>query len=1073
MEGSYNMKIRSVLVGFSLMLILMVPTLQAQVGTEGSILGVVKDASGAVIPNAEVTVTNLNTGLTKTALSGASGDFEILALPRGSYSVTVSYTGFKTWSLERTELSLGDRKRITPALEVGQVSETVTVAGQADLVQTETSSVESVVDQKMILELPLSGRNPVELVRLIPGMRYLGQDGAQGERAFRVQGFGARDDMNEFQVDGMNSNAAMDEGGIAIPNVDTIAEFNIETSNFSAEHGRNPIQILSVTKSGSNAFHGSVWEFLRNDALDARNTFATSKPKLRRNQFGASGGGPIIKNKTFFFASYEGTRIRQDSIYNSYTISPAMLEGDFSSLSKPIIDPLTKAQFPGNQIPADRIANSSKSFFDYILLPNSPGNLYKATASRPQSVDEFTVRVDHQLTDKQRIYGRYYINQFNRIDPGYRPDVTTDYDTKQQSMVMNYSYALTANTLFTFGGNYLRSLNLLSSPVVGTSNLTQEAGISGFPTAGRDEFVGLPSVWFSGYTGFAPPWGVNGRLWFESHGGKASANLIRGAHSIGIGYEYGNRSTYGRHGSCCVRGNFGFNGQQTGDGFADYLLGYASEGGRNYPLQTFGMHSSPYSAFYVNDFWKVHPRLTLTLGLRYDYWHNKAAVRGNVGTFDETIGKIVAGEDDGKIDLTSQPVAPFLAEATKDMWIPASQAKLPPGLFEANGYMSPRVGVAWRPFGDTKTVVRGGYGIFTSSFRGNMTASAIVGPPYWTFEYAYWSKAAMERWETVWPDDPQKFVSPSVQAPDPRVKSQKVHEWNVSIQRELPWKSAITLSYVGNQGHDLITQNDLDAVPAGEYDNLQAAKPYPELGGILIYQNIGRSWYNAGTLKLERRFDQGFSYLVSYAFAKNIGIGSDSVWGQPTPFAPEGYNRGRSGLDRTHIMAINGIYELPFGKGKAHLSSMNAVGDALLGGWQLAGIYSFTSGSPLSFYTPGGTLGNGYGTRANIVGELSVDNPSNAQWFNPAALAPAPRLTYGSSGIGIYDGPGVHAMDTSLSKRFMITEDKYVQFRWEMFNMPNHVNLSNPNTTQGQGSTGKIFSAGSARSMQFGLKFIF
>jgi outer membrane receptor protein involved in Fe transport len=642
---------------------------------------------------------------------------------------------------------------------------------------------------------------------------------------------------------------------------------------------------------------------------------------------------------------------------------------------------------------------------------------------------------------------------------------------------------MTPTTLFTVGANYLRSLNKFSSPVVGTENLTEEAGIHGFPTAGRDAFVGLPSVSFTGYTGFAPPWGVPGRLWFESHGGKASANLIRRAHTLNVGYEYNDRSTYGRHGSCCSRGIFDFNGQYTGDGFADYLLGYPDSSGRNYPLQTFGMHDSPYSAFYVQDFWKIHPNLTLNLGLRYDYWHEKSAVRGNVATFDLQSGKVVAGEDkDGKVDLTSQPVAPFLAPATQALWAPASQVGLPAGLFVGNGYLSPRVGIAWRPFGSNSLVVRGGYGIFTSSFRGNATASAIVGPPYWTYESSGWSSAQLQRWETAWPDDPSKFVTPAVEAPDPRVESNKIHEWNFSIQKELPGNSALTASYVGNRGHDLITENTHNAVPPGVYSNLQAAKPFPALGDVLLYQNIGKSWYNALQLKWEKRFSQGLSYLVSYSFSKNIGESADNLWADPTPFAPEGYNRGRSSLDRTHILAVNGIYELPFGKGRKHLNDMNPVGNAILGGWQVAGIYNFISGRPLTFGVPGATLGNGFSTRANIVGPIEVSNPSAEQWFNPSAFAAPPPITYGSSGIGIFDGPASHVLDTSLTKNFHLTETRFLQFRWEMFNMPNHVNLCSasdsanntcPVVNIGLSSTGRIFSAGSARSMQFGLKFIF
>jgi TonB dependent receptor-like, beta-barrel len=696
-------------------------------------------------------------------------------------------------------------------------------------------------------------------------------------------------------------------------------------------------------------------------------------------------------------------------------------------------------------------------------------------AARPTDIYEVTARIDHQLTDKQRIYGRYYINKFTNTEPQYRPDVTRDTDTKQQSVTLNYNYALTPTTLFTVGANYLRSLNQFGSPVVGIENLTEQAGIHGFPTPGRDAFVGLPSISFTGYTGFAPPWGVPGRLWFESHGGKASANLIRGQHSLNMGYEYLDLSTYGRHGSCCSRGVFDFNGQYSGDGFADYLLGYPDSGARNYPLQTFGMHDSPYSAFYVQDFWKVHPNLTINLGIRYDYWHKKSAVRGNVGTFDLKLGKIIAGEDvkKGGVDLTSQPIAQYLGPATQDMWIPASQAGLPGGLFVANGYVSPRVGLAWRPFGSNSLVVRGGYGIFTSSFRGNATASAIVAPPYWTYESTGWSPAQLQRWETAWPDDPSKFVTPSVGAAAADVKSNKVHEWNLSVQKELFGNSALTVSYVGNRGHDLITSNQHNVVPPGVYPDLQAAKPYPALGDVSLYENIGSSWYNGLLLKWEKRFGQGLSYMASYSFSKHIGEAADDLWTTPTPFAPEGYNRGRTTLDRTHILALNGIYELPFGKGRKHLNNMNPVGNAILGGWQLSGIYNFTSGRPLTFFAPGGTLGNGFGTRANIVGPIGVSNPSAEQWFNPNAFAAPPAIAFGSSGLGIFDGPATHILDTSLTKNFYFTESKFLQFRWEMFNMPNHVNLHNPETTIGLDSTGKIFEAGDARIMQFGLKFIF
>jgi Carboxypeptidase regulatory-like domain len=327
----------------SLLLLGVTSRIRAQVGTEGGILGVVRDTSGAVVVGADVVIINLDTGLKKAAMTDAAGNFEVLALPRGPYSVNVSFPGFKTWTLEKTELTLGERQRLSPVLEVGEITQKVTVQAQAELIQTEKGSVESIVEQRQIVDLPLNGRNPVELVRLVPGMQFLGLGGPH--RDIVVQGLGNRDDATEFQLDGLNANGGMDEHGAAIPNVDTIAEFNVETSNFSAEHGRNPLQVLAVTKSGTNAFHGTLWEFHRNDKLDARNTFADTKPKLIRNQFGVSAGGPIVKNKTFFFTSYEGTRIRQETVYNSTAVRPEQLRGDFSFLPKPITDPVPTENF--------------------------------------------------------------------------------------------------------------------------------------------------------------------------------------------------------------------------------------------------------------------------------------------------------------------------------------------------------------------------------------------------------------------------------------------------------------------------------------------------------------------------------------------------------------------------------------------------------------------------------------------------------------------------------------------------------------------------------------------------------
>ena len=1064
------------LIAAAVMFVLVAPgALSAQVGTQGSILGQVMDASKAVLPGAEVTVVHLDTGLTQTVITNAAGNFEILALPIGAYSVTVTMPGFKTWQLPKMEITVGERSRVSPVLELGEVTEQVSVVGSAPLLQTERSSVQTVVQLQQIRELPLSTRNPVVLVNLVPGMRFTGSGGP--ERGSTVQGFGMRSNQTEFQLDGLNANAAMDEGAITIPNVDTIAEFSVETSSFSAENGRNPLQVSVVTKSGTNTFHGTAWEFNQNDRFSARNAFAVARPaKLRRNQFGAAVGGPVIRNMTFFFGSFEATPIRRETLYNSVAVQPQMLQGDFSGLSRAIRDPLTGQPFPGNVIPAARISNASAFFFPYLLTPNSPDGRFRAVAPVTDDTYQSTWRLDHQLTGSQRIYGRWVMNRNTNDSPGYSPDVRSANETVQHNVGLNYTNTLTPTLLLTVTAGYLKSDNRFTSPVVGSENLVAQAGIQGIGTAGREDFVGLPNVGITGYTGFNTAFGVNGRLWSDVTNGKVALTWVRGTHSLSTGYEYNDRSVYGRHGSHSPRGSFDFNGQYTGDGAADFLLGLTSGSRRNFPLETFGLDSSPYSGAFVQDFWKVASNLTVGLGARFEYWHAKKLRAGNGATFDPRVGKVIAGVDaDGSVNLAQQPVSPFLAAATEGLWVPAGDVGVPAGLFRAKGQFSPRVGLTWRPEAISDFVVRGGYGIYYNSFTGNRSASSIVGLPYWTWEALSFSPLSPQRWETAWPADPQQFIQPSVgESPAWDIDPATTHEWNVSVQKGLPLNAALTVSYVGTRLRDQVSLYPYNEVPAGQYPNLQAAKPYPAFGEINVLENRGTAEYNGLQLQLERRFAAGFSFTGSYSLAKDT---SDSVaaaeTGRLQPFTPAGYLQGRSANDRRHMLWVNAVYELPIGRGRRFLGDAHPLADAILGGWQLSAINSFVSGAPLSINVPGATLGNGWGTRANIVADPDLANGSADQWFNTDAFAaPAPR-EYGNSPIGLLDGPAAHILDLGLMKRFRVGGTTHVQIRAEAYNALNRVNLGNPGTTLGTAAFGRIQSAGAARTMQFGVKVIF
>jgi len=1066
-----------------------------QTGIDGAILGVVNDANGGAIVGAEVTVTNLATGIPKIETTRADGSFEISALPQGIYSVTVRFAGFKTWTLAQTELTISEHKRVLPVLQVGDISEKVLVEASAELLQTEKAVTGGVVETRTIQELPLNGRDVVELTELVPGVRYGGRTlstaCADGNTS-SVQGLGHRDDQTEFRVDGVASNAVCDEGSTAIPNPDTIAEFSVSTSNFSAENGRNPVQVNMVTKSGTNEFHVTLWEFLRNNALDARNTFAATTPRLNQNQFGLAGGGPVIiphvyngKNKTFFFGSYEGTRIIQSKIYNSYTVSPAMLQGDFSGLPT-IKDPTTGQPFANNQIPQSQVSGAAKFFFPWIPQENSPDQHFRAVVSRPTNNDEFNGRVDHQITQNQRIYWRILHLDTPQGLVGYLPSSTATADTHSYSTGLNYDYTITPTTLLNFSIGTVNTVNT-STPTcnpgsgpcteIGKENLTADAGIQGFQTAGREQWIGLPDVIsFAGYAGISSRngWGDPATFKQQSINGNVSLSKVWGAHTVVTGYQYDHLYLLAAHGSCCSKGVFDFNGQYTGNGFADYLLGYTDSSLRNYPIHTFGMKSNPYGAFFINDSWKATPQLTVELGLRWDHWFAKTLIRGAGGTFDPKLGVAIAGESNGQVDLTAQPVSPYLAAATQGQWIPASQAHVPGGLFIPNNYVSPRLGVAWRPTKSENLVVRAAYGTFASSYRGNITASQIIAPPYWTYESQSWSPAQLQRWETAWPVNPNSFTASSVGAAAYDVKPMVDHEWNVSVQKTLPFNTAVTVAYVGSSGDDLVVDNSLNNVPPGLYTNLQAAKPWPIFGSIDLYQNTGHNWYHAGQLKVERRLSNGLSYMLSYAFSKTLSEnGADGVWATPTPFAPAGYNRGLANFDHTHILAVNAVWDLPIGKGHALGGNWNTVTNAFLGGWELSGIYLYSSGDPLSFGAPGATLGNGWGTRANLVGDPHISNPGPSLWFNPNAFATPPPYMFGNSGIGIMFGPSSKVANLSLMKKFYFLENRYLQFRWEAFNAFNNVNYGDPNTTIGQGSTGQIFSAGDARVMQLALKLVF
>ena len=537
----------------ALLLVLLGPAAVAQIGTQASLSGTVTDTSGALLAGAQVKITNQATGRTTQTLSDAHGTYNVLALPPGTYKVSATAAGFEAWENPSVQVTVGDRIHLDPVLRAGAATQTVHVQATTGLMQTDTPTVETVIQMQQIRELPLDTRNPLGLVALVPGMTYQGTTVGSFRDTF-VQGQGMRNYTTNFQLDGLASNASSSEGGTAIPNVDAVEEFNVQTVNSGAETGRDPSQVLAVTKSGTNEFHGTLFEFNQNDLFSARNAFATKKNRVRYNQFGGTVGGPIFRQKTFFFGSYQQTVIGNDVVINEAAVTKAMENGDFSAISTPLVNPYTKTPFPNNQIPASMIDSASKYFLPLFATANSPDGFFNALAKAPNTTYEYLGRVNHQITPAQHIYGRFeYIHE--PIDViGYIPSYVSTNTTNEPSFSANYTWAISSKSLLTFTGGFMRDGFTYTNPPLGKQNDDALAGIEGIPTAGREQWIGPPDILLTGYQGVqlsGGGYGAPGTQSGREYDGKGSLSHVAGPHTIEVGAEYFNRTTYGRHGYIC------------------------------------------------------------------------------------------------------------------------------------------------------------------------------------------------------------------------------------------------------------------------------------------------------------------------------------------------------------------------------------------------------------------------------------------------------------------------------------------------------------------------------------------
>lgn len=1068
------MRIRTyvLLLGIGLAVLATPAIARAQTST-GKIVGVVQDSSGGVLPGVSIVVKNLGTGTSRDTVTDDRGQFDVPSLAPGRYQVDAELQGFRKYSQGPVTVQVNQETRVNPTLSVGAVGETINVVAEGILVQTTTSMVGKVVDEKQILELPLSGRNFADLGLLTPGVTTRGQ-GTSAGTSFYVHG--QRNDANNFLLDGVSDNSLEGNALQARPNVDAVQEFKIQTSNFSAEFGRNTGSVVNVvTKSGTNALTGSGWEFLRSDKFQATNFFATtSPPPLKFNQYGGTVGGPVVKNKTFFFASFEGYREGRGQTRQTIVATAQERAGDFSFLKKALIDPLTGLPFLGNVIPQGRIDPAAVRLLTLMPMPNIPGvaprqNNYVSSPVMQNNYDQYMLRGDHTFNEHWSLFYRHFLQDNNIFTP-FQGSNTANYDGFPTTTVSRPQHG-------TGGLNTIVSSALLNEFRVGFSRLTSQG--SNLPLLNPVDYginyvrpqnaiggLGLPDIEINGISGIGntvqgPSIGI-----YQEYEFSDVLTAIKGRHNMRIGATYRPGSEDIDNGFFVV-GRYVFNGTYTGDTVADFLLGKASEFDYGQGRTRMVMVNKNWGSFFQDD-WKVRDNLTFNLGLRYDYFSPITDKLGQTSTF--IIDRAAAG-------------APQSGAAEV---INAGTHGLPPNgtYFSDKQGFQPRGGFSWNVHGDGKLAVHGGVGIFRNQLRNNLTLQQILSYPFYQQPVVRDTSLSNPIKPVSIPLVGQLYVI------DPHITTPYSAVYNIDVQWQFMTNTILEVAYVGNRGYNLLQLgNELNQpiYVAGQTTqaNKDLFRPYPGFTSVLQASNWGRSDYNGLETSVSRRFTNGLQFQASYVLSRSMDNSSafhSGATNRTYLLAPQDANNkdadyAPSEYDARHRVNLSEIYELPFGRGKRWLDSGPL--DAVLGHWSVASIWTFQSGFPYSIYDgrdPCLRAGNWTPScRPNQVSDPNTGAAETAaQWFNTAAFQAAPAGQSGSAPRNSVRGPGMINTDLSFVKRVPFGGTKAVELRIEGFNIFNRVNLGVPVTDLSSSSFGRIqATATNARELQFGVKVRF
>jgi len=1049
----------------------------------GEILGTVHDTSGAIVSGAKVTVRGLNTNVQSSALTNDQGNYSFPDLRSGNYEVSAAVMGFRPAKSDSLLLRVGDRLRMDLTLEPGQITEQVTVeAGVAPLLETDTSTRGQVIESRQIEELPLNKRDYTQLVLLVPGTTYNPDQRLGGAISIN----GNRSLQNDYLLDGVDNNSHAtsfrgDRVDVMLPSVDAVQEFRVQSNAYSAEYGHSAGAVVNVTiKNGSNQFHGTGWEFFRNDDMDAHGwtpTLGGVKPKVRFNLFGANIGGPIVKDKTFFFTNYEGDRERGGVIFQAIVPTLALQQGTFanppaglgSTLKVAPVDPTSGTAFPNGIIPRNLWSPVAARILAYPQFPvptpnpliTTPGTYINTVTNRIQS-DKFDIRLDHYITSNWRLFGRYSFSDsttfrpapFNGYAEGSNNDQFGNTLTRGQSAVVGNTLSLSPSTILDLRLGYTRLGANVFPPNFGSPSSTELLGIPNLPQ-GPMINAGWPKFNISGLSAFGSTTSQPQYQIPNTYLASAVISLQRGAHSIRAGTDITYIQTAILDVSA-VRGTFTFSNTWTGNPWGDFLLGLPAA--YTQTSLTVAYNRNQIYNFFVQDDYRVLPNLTLNLGLRYEYGTPIYEKYDRLSNYDIATGTLLMATSPGVIN----------------------NSLMHPDLLN----FAPRIGLAWTAM--PRLVIRSAYGMFYQhTFRQGRENLLAENPPF-LHDLTRSQSPGSPTFVTLDSGPPANFFAAAlptdqaVRGNDPNLRAGNVQQWNLTVQYALTKDWIFEVGYVANKGTHLSRfWNANQPNVAGPSATLAARRPNPGFGDVEYMDSGGNSFYNSLQTRLEKRFSGGLTLLHSFTYAR--GLDNVGAWNDPNGslFPQDAYNFADEKALAENIVKLNSVaswvYELPFGRGRKMMTSAPPLVNAALGNWQFDGIWNWRTGLPLTIASPACancSMGGDRTTRANVVPGVSptVSNPSALGWFNPAAFA-LQTTPYGTVGRDTIWGPGLQQWDLGVAKRFAFTERRYFQFRGELFNVFNQVNYKPPASTVGSAGFGTITAALPGRNVQLGLKF--